>query len=144
MLLKKILVLALQKLQHLSAVAMRLTQLTDKSKYPIHPKHLIKKTPCDKKYLSKNEIVLDMGCGIGQHSINVSQKVKKVVAFDISKKIVETAAKRAKDQKIKNIQFEVVNAERPLPYKNNFFSSILCLDVLEHLINESLAMREVK
>lgn len=142
--LKRLPVLSLQKLQYLSAFSVRLTKITGKSKYPIHPKHLIKRKPWYLNYLQEKDKVLDMGCGTGQHSINISPKVKNVVAFDISKKIIEIAAKRAIDQKIKNIQFEIVDAEKSLPYRNNFFSSILCLDVLEHLKNEDLAMREIK
>ena len=143
-LLNRNVILTLQKLQYLSALSIRLTKITGKSKYPIHPKHLIKKTPWYLKYLSAKDIVLDMGCGLGQHSINISPKVKKVVAFDISSKIIEIASRRASDEKIKNIRFEAVNAEKSFPYIDNFFSSVLCLDVLEHLKNQNLAMREIR
>src|SRR3972149_9260312 len=137
-------VLALQKLRYLSALSIRLTKITGKSKYPIHPKHLIKRTPWYLKYLSAKDIVLDMGCGLGQHSINISPKVKKIVAFDISNQLLQIAKERVKESNLDNIKFLQVDAEKVLPFKDNNFSAILCFDILEHLKNESLAMREIR
>ena len=144
MLPKKLFVIGLQKLRYLSVISMRLTVLTGKSKYPIHPKHLAKRNPWYLKYLSRNDIVLDMGCGPGQHSINISSKVKKVIAFDISNQLLKIAKDRVKESKLTNIEFNQVDAEKKLSFKDNNFSAILCLDVLEHLNNESLTMQEIK
>lgn len=141
---KKQIIILLQKLQNLSGLSIRLTKLTGKSKHPIHPKHLIKKSPWYLAYLNKQDVLLDMGCDTGQHAIDSAKKVKRVIAFDLSKKTLLIAEKRAKDKKIKNIKFEIQNAEKKLTYKNNSFSAILCLDVLEHIKNESLAMEEIK
>ena len=144
MFLKKIFVQFLQKLQILSAVAIKLTKITGKSKYPIHPKHLVKKTPWYLGYLAKGDIVLDFGCGVGQHAIDTAKKIKHVTAFDYSPELIKISSSRAKELEINNIKFEVADAEKKLPYKNNSFTAVLCLDVLEHLNNETLAMKEIE
>lgn len=141
---KKQIIIIIQKLQILSALSMHLTQITGKSKYPIHPKHLVKKTIWYKKYLNKKDVVLDMGCDTGQHSIDISKKVKKVIAFDSNELAINVAEKRANENKLKNIKFEIQNSEKQFYYKANYFTAILCLDVLEHLKNETLALKEIK
>lgn len=144
MFLKKLFVKLLQKMQFLSAVAMRLTKITGKSKYPLHPKHLIRKTIWYQRYINKNDVILDMGCDTGQHSISAAIKVKKIVAVDSNREALKIALKRAKENNLKNIKFEVQDAERKLKFEDNCFTTILCLDVLEHLKNEKLAMKEIK
>ena len=141
---KKIFVQFLQNLQILSAVAIKLTKITGKSKYPVHPKHLVKKIPWYLRYLTISDVVLDFGCGVGQHAIDASKKVKHIVAFDYSRQLIKIASARAKESEMANIKFEVADAEKKLPYKDNSFTAVLCLDVLEHLKNENLAMKEIE
>jgi len=74
------LVWLVKKSKALSAVAMRMVKLTGKSKYAIHPKHLIKiENPWYLKHIDKSDHVLDLGCNNGQHSLKVARKCKKVV-----------------------------------------------------------------
>ncbi len=131
-------------MQILSAVAIRLTKITGKSKYPVHPKHLIKKKLWYREYLSKNDTLLDMGTNTGQHAIDASRYVRQVAAFDFDRKLLGIALQKAKDSKVNNIRFIKANAEKKLPFKDNLFTAVLCLDVLEHLKNESSTLREIK
>lgn len=142
--LKRIYVLFLQKLQLFSGLSIKLTKLTGKSKYQIHPKHLLNSDPWYQKFLKNSDILLDIGSGSGQHSINASAIVKKVIGFDLTPQVVEIASKRLQDGNVKNVKFEVGNSEKRLPFRDNFFSAVFCLDVLEHLKNQALAMREIK
>ena len=127
----------------LSAVACRLTKLTGKSKYPIHPKHLLKKDIWYMNKLKKNDIILDLGCGVGQDSLIAARKVKKVIGTDIDPKIINIARSFAVDRGIKNVEFLVADANKKLQFKDQTFTKIVCSDVLEHLNRRDFALKEM-
>lgn len=141
---KYIFVYVLRQLQYLSGLAIRLTKLTGKSPYLIHPKHLIKKSLWYIKYLQPNDVVLDMGFGSLQHSIDIYKKVRSIYAFDNLEQNIDLAYNRINVLNIKKIKIDLADAEKKLPYKNNQFSVVLCLDVLEHIKNEKIAMGEIR
>ena len=55
--------------------------------------------------LSKDDIVLDIGCGVGRLSVPIAKIVKKVYALDISKKMLEYAKKYAESECVEDIEF---------------------------------------
>lgn len=138
---KKILVLGLKKLDLGSALAVRLTKLTGKSKVPIHPKHFLTLIPWFTKYIEKSDIVLDLGCGNGQNSIKASRYAKEVIGVDIDESLLAIAQKSTQ---AKNIDFKKLDLEERLPFKNSSFDKILFLDVLEHLEKRDQTLQEVK
>jgi len=127
-----------------SALAVRLTKITGKSRVPIHPKHLLTQKPWFITYLKKSDVVLDLGCGSGQNAIKASRIANRVVACDFDKELLNIAEEEAKLKKINNIKFEIVNLEERLKYRNNSFSSIIFLDVLEHLKNRDEILSGIK
>ncbi len=135
----------LKKSKYLSALSCRVTKLLGKSKYAIHPKHLIK---CQNLWyqneIKKNDMVLDLGCGNGQHSIKIAKECKRIIALDHNIKQLIIAKNTAKDLDIKNIEFLSYNLEKKLPFNNNYFDKILCLDILEHLNNQKNCLLEIK
>ena len=138
---KKLLVILLKNLEIGSAIAVRLTKYTGKSKQPIHPKHLVTNKLWFAKYLKKQDVVLDLGCGNGQNTLKASKFVKKIVGIDydeFSLNIVEKTAKR------KNTSFKKLNLEEKLPFKNNTYDKVIFLDVLEHLNKRDQIMRGIK
>lgn len=129
----------------LSAISMRLVKLTGKSKYAIHPKHLINIEPL--WYLDdikSEDTVLDIGCNNGQHTIKTSQKCHQIIGLDSDKKQLKIARNSAIDQKKNNVYFKSFNLEKKLPFKDKSFDKILCLDVLEHIIKRKQLMTEIK
>lgn len=142
--LKKLFVLTLKQADLGSALAVRLTQLTGKSKIPLHPKHLLTQKPWFTHYLEKTDIILDLGCGNGQNAIKAAKKVKKIVACDNDLDLINLGEIQADSQKIKNIKFEIANLEEKLKYKNNSFDKITFLDVLEHLQKRDQVLSEIK
>ena len=101
----KFFVLLLKKTEYLSALSIRLVYLTGKSKVPIHPKHLIRKDLWYRNLLNKKMIVLDAGCGSGQHSLKIAPYVKRVIGIDRDLKNLKIAKVSARLQNIKNVQF---------------------------------------
>lgn len=140
---KKLLVLGLKQLDLGSAIAVRLTKLTGKSKVPIHPKHFLSQKPWFTKYLNKNDVLLDLGSGNGQNSIKAAKLAKKVVACEIDEKLIAQAKIFAKLKKIKNVNWEQANLEQKLKFKDTSFDKVLFLDVLEHLKNRDQILSEV-
>ena len=142
--LKKILIIALKQLDLGSAISVRLTKLTGKSKEPIHPKHFLTQTPWFTKYLEREDMVLDLGCGNGQSSIKATRIVRQIIAVDIDQLLLEVGQSTAKRLKIKNVLFEIADLERNLKYPNNSFDKVIFLDVLEHLKNRDQLLNEIK
>ncbi|MCL5432849.1 MAG: class I SAM-dependent methyltransferase [Patescibacteria group bacterium] len=84
--------------------------------------------------------ILDIGCG---HHAPLSyylyhQKRAKVYAGDISKTSVTAATKR-----VGKANISVFSAEK-LPFKNNFFDLVYLLDILEHVKDPFMAVKEAK
>ncbi len=81
------------------------------------------------KNLQKGKSILDVGCGNGEFTKLFFKKYKKVYGIDIS----ETALKLASEKKILTKQVDLDNCTK-LPFKSKFFDTIICTEVLEHLI----------
>lgn len=141
---KKAFVIFLKKLEIGSAIAVRLTKYTGKSNIPIHPKHLIKSKIWFARFLNKNDIVLDLGCNSGQISIKISKNVKKVIGFEIDKKLVKIANEEISREKVNNVEILIGDANKKLPFTSNYFDKVICSDVLEHLYKRHFALSEIK
>jgi len=142
---EKNITLLLTKLGILSALAIRLTKITGKSKMPVHPKHLVNlDKPWYLRYIKSEDEVLDVGCGVGNTAVNVAKKAKLVTGFDKISKNLTYAKKFAKEKNLGNIRFIKADADKKFPFKSNRFTKVIMFDVLEHLKNRNQAIREVK
>ena len=54
--------------------------------------------------IEKEDVILEIGTGIGTLTIELAKKVKKVIAIEQDKKICKILAKRLKDEKIDNVE----------------------------------------
>lgn len=59
--------------------------------------------------ISKDSIVLDVGCGVGRYSFPLARKSDNVIGIDISSKMIDNAIIKAKEREVNNIEFEVVD-----------------------------------
>jgi 16S rRNA (adenine1518-N6/adenine1519-N6)-dimethyltransferase len=59
--------------------------------------------------LSKNDTVLEVGPGIGNLTIELAKKVKKVIAVEKDERMIEILKERLKEERIKNV--EIVNED---------------------------------
>lgn len=135
----------LKKSRVFSALACRLTKLTGKSRYPVHPKHLINiENPWFYSGLKKTDQVVDLGCGNGLQSLKMAEKVEKVVAIDNNFDQLRIGKNQALEKRIKNVSFIKADLEKKLLYKSDFFDKAFCLDVLEHLTKREFFLRQVK
>ncbi len=142
----KIIVWILKKSEVLSALSIRLVYLTGKSKVPVHPKHIIRteKDIWYKDLLSRNKVILDAGCGSGQHSTKIAKHVKQVVGLDKDLRSLDIAKKDVKNKRIYNCQFINTDLEKILPLKDSSIDVAILFDVLEHIKKRQGFLREIK
>lgn len=83
----------------------------------------------------KNEKILDIGCGTGI-VLKILEKFGTAVGMEISREAIHFLRKRG----LKLIACS--DANQSIPFKSDTFSTITCLDVLEHLDNDFSLLRE--
>ena len=81
--------------------------------------------------------ILDIGCGTGAMMEDLTVLEADVYGLDGSSEAVGFCQRR----NLKNIRLG--NLERSLPFFNNFFSAITCLDVLEHITSDEKLLAEI-
>lgn len=82
---------------------------------------------------------IDIGCHSGLLTKEIARyiKPKEIYGIDISTKSIEKARKR-----IKNGKFQVVDAHK-LPFKDNFFDALFCIEMLEHVDYPKKVIKEI-
>lgn len=90
--------------------------------------------------VKKEEIILDIGSGGGINALSLFEEGFKVVGMDISNEGIKKAMKRSK---ILNGPPFILADSRYLPFKENSFDKILCLEVLEHVKEDKKAAGEI-
>jgi SAM-dependent methyltransferase len=90
----------------------------------------------------KPKVVLDAGCGRGFYlkALSYFSFIKKIYGIDINKKYLEIAKRINNDPRVVIKHGSIYN----LPFSDNFFDLIICSEVLEHLKNDGLALKELK
>jgi len=86
--------------------------------------------------------VLNIGCGSGVMSKELSQKGYNLVELDISKKMIKEAIKKSKQSKIKNMPLFLVGDIENLCFSDSQFEEIICLGTLQ-LVNDKKAIKEM-
>lgn len=77
------------------------------------------------------EVALDIATGTGFTAIELSRRVKSVVATDITEKMLEEARKLSSESKITNITFEFADAAK-LPCANSSFDIVTSRRAVHH------------
>ena len=96
-----------------------------------------------KKVSTDAEVVLDVGCADGVFSkvILKATKAKKLTGLDVVKTSIAWAKKHWKNEK--SMKFMVGDAHT-LPFSNNTFDAVFCLEALEHVADPIKALSEFK
>lgn len=80
---------------------------------------------------------LDIGCGDGTFAAALSSRISSVRGVDISEAAVAAAIRNGIEAKRVNLDNE------PLPFADGTFDTVTCLDVLEHVFDPRIAVREI-
>ena len=78
--------------------------------------------------------LLDLGCGTGQYSLSFAEKKWRVTGIDYSKKMLKHAKAKASVTDSK-ISFNWADLNKPLPFSSNTFDCVICISVLQCLLN---------
>ena len=77
-----------------------------------------------KKFTNKNFKVLDLGCGSGELTLELSQFFEKIVGIDHFDDYIKTAKKLKKAVGTENVIFKIADGEK-LPFENEYFDIVL-------------------
>ena len=125
--------------------SIRLVKWTGKSKEYIHPKHLLEGEEhfWFVSLLKSDDVLLDLGCGGGAHSLAAATVVKSVRGIDHSERNLRIAENLAKRAGIANTNFKSGSLENAIEESSDSYTSILALDILEHLVNRDQFLKEI-
>lgn len=87
-----------------------------------------------RKYLKKDDIVLDFACGTGRTTLQISGFVKEIHAIDISQRMIDIAEEKAEKNGIGNIKLyktDVFNED----FERSSFDVVLAVNILYFLEN---------
>lgn len=88
------------------------------------------------------KICLDIGCGLGFYTFDISKKAGLAIGGDVADNACLWEQYK-KETKIKNINFLRFDAKR-LPFKDCSFDIVHVSQVLEHIPDVSVAIREMR
>lgn len=97
-----------------------------------------------KAKFEKNEFILDAGCGLGLVSLALAKRGARVLGIDKSIDNIKEAQKYKKSLNIKDGVYFLVSDLTSLPIKAEILDKIVCLDALEYIREDSLALAEFK
>lgn len=116
------------------------TKLSIKAEGGLHPKHrLMKYHKFFVDNIAPGETVLDIGCGNGALSHDLSKKAEKIVGIDLNEENIKLAKK---DFSAPNIEYLVGDATKSLPGRK--FDTIILSNVLEHIENRVDFLKRIK
>lgn len=85
----------------------------------------------------KWEKILDAGCGTWKYLSDFQNTGAEITACDFSEGMIEKAK-----QKTPNIPFDIVDLSKKLPYNDETFDKINCSQVLKHIQNIELTIKD--
>lgn len=96
-----------------------------------------------KRFLDINSrLTLDLGCGEGIYCLELSKRNGRIVGIDYAVEAIMHAKDRAMQAGV--CPDLVVADAQELPFKDNCFEQLICLDVLEHIVDPDKVFREIK
>lgn len=99
---------------------------------------------CNRWKSQEKKDFLDLGCGMGRHSILFGKNDFRVKCFDISSEAIESTRKWADEE---GLAFEyTVGDMLELPYEDNSIDCIMCRNVISHSDTKGVikAISEIK
>lgn len=90
---------------------------------------------------SQGKRVLDYGCGTGYGSAHIARIAARVEAVDVADDAVSHARTNFASE---NLNFSVIDPQRPLPFADDSFDTVLSFQVLEHVHDVHAYLKETR
>lgn len=88
--------------------------------------------------LEKNKRILDVGCGSGAYTREISNlSYSNIIGVDYSEKAIQLAKSKNDD-----IQY-ILSALPYLPFKKNSFDIVVCIGIFQYIVNEFDAITDI-
>lgn len=93
---------------------------------------------------SEQSLFLDLGCAEGPFLPTLNCYTKRTVALDIDYESIKISKKIVRNQKHQLSKVDLLHSDGLyLPFKDETFDIIICLEVLEHVKNTKKAVNEI-
>lgn len=123
------------------SVGVRFVRYTGKSPHFIHPKHLVENSRHEwyLAHVKPSDVVLDVGCANGAHTLRVAQITRLAVGCDYDLGSLRVALAT----NVRNARFFATDVTECLPCRDRAFDAALFLDVIEHLHPRLKVLHEI-
>lgn len=96
--------------------------------------------------INDNDILLDVGCGVGYFIFEIMKKYSRpkaiYIGIDVAGPNIKWLNRRCEEEGVKNV-VGIVADSLSLPLLSNSVSYIVCSEVLEHIYQPDLAIKEI-
>jgi SAM-dependent methyltransferase len=83
--------------------------------------------------LSPGDHILEVASGSGGPALYLGKKFKcRITGLDINEEGIKTANQQALDAKINDVKFQVANVDQRLPFDDETFDAVMCVDSMNH------------
>lgn len=93
--------------------------------------------------LPRDARVLEVGSSFGHMSFLLAERFREVVAVDLSPESIELARRRAERYGVRNVRFEVADAERLEAFADAGFDGTFCFSTLRFCPHPATAVAEM-
>lgn len=101
--------------------------------------YVLKKINFDENYR-----ILDVGCADGPFLPTLNYYAKNIVATDINKELIDRSNYIVKNLLFKSKKINLLTSDgQALPFRNESFNLIFCLEVLEHVKDPRIVIEEI-
>ena len=95
--------------------------------------------------LSAGAHVLEVASGSGGPSLYLARKFEcRITGVDINEEGLKTANQAAKDTSVANAHYQFVDLDQRLPFDDETFDAIMCIDSMNHFRNRPFVLSEWK
>lgn len=95
-------------------------------------------------WLTKNDVLLDLGCGTGNHLFALAPFIKRGIGIDFSPKMIEIAQQNLKNNpEIKNITFQIDQAQMLTTIPDQSIDIVIAIGAFEHMPQKKQVLHNI-
>ncbi len=91
----------------------------------------------------QENLLLDLGCGNGRHSLKFAENIDYIVGVDFSNNLLKIAIQKQKKLQLDNVSFVLADIAA-LPFRDSCFQSIFSLATLHHISSQEDRIVSIK